>query len=135
MTESPVAGAAHPALTHASSIGPDAMNPCPTCGRPRLKGVILDHEGNRVIVDGQIIFLTRQETDLLSVFVADPAFTFSAPELADKVWGLRWPASIHSSLNALVLRLRRKLAGTRLRIVAVPRHGYGLRQNPPPRSS
>lgn len=110
------------------------MNPCPTCGRPRLKGVVLDYECNRVAVDGQIIFLSPQETDLLSVFVADPAFTFTTPELADKIWGNRWPTSIHSSLGGLVLKLRRKLAPTSLRIVAVPGHGYGLRQTPPPRS-
>lgn len=68
---------------------------------------------------------------MLSVFVADPAFTFTAPELADKLWGNSWPANTHSSVGGLVLRLRRKLAATRLHIVAVPRHGYGLRQNPP----
>lgn len=106
------------------------MNPCPTCGRPRLKGVVLDYERNRLAADGRVILLSPQEADLMSVLVADPAFTFTAPELADKIWGQSWPTSIRSRLGNLVHRLRRKLAPTRLRIVAVPGHGYGLRQNP-----
>jgi DNA-binding response OmpR family regulator len=107
------------------------MNPCPTCGRPRLKSVVLDYDQGRLAADGRVILLSPQETDLMSVFMADPAFTFTVPELADKLWGNRWPVDIHSTVGALVVRLRRKLAPTRLRIVNVPRHGYGLRQNPP----
>lgn len=116
-----------------------AMTPCPTCGRPRLKGAVLDHEHNRLLADGRLIHLTPREADLMFVLTRDPAFTFTAPELADAIWGPRWPVCIHTSLGAIVAGLRRKLAPTSLRIVAVRRRGYGLRQElggrPPPRTA
>ena len=105
------------------------MTPCPTCGRPRLKGAVLDHERNRLLVDGQLIHLTPQEADVMFMLTRDPAFTFTVPELADAVWGQRWPTNIHSSLGGLITRLRRKLSPTSLRIIAVRGHGYGLRQH------
>jgi DNA-binding winged helix-turn-helix (wHTH) protein len=90
----------------------------------------MDYERNRTLAGGQIVLLSPQETELMSIFVADPAFTFTVPELADKLWGNNWPTDIQASVGRLVLRLRRKLAATRLRIVAIPGHGYGLRQIP-----
>jgi len=109
--------------------GAGAMNLCPACGRPKLKGVVLDYEQNRLLVEGRVVLLTKQEADLMFILTKDPAFTFTPPELADKIWGQRWPVNIYTSLGRLIARLRRKLSSTSLRIVAVRGHGYGLRQN------
>jgi hypothetical protein len=91
------------------------------------RGLLLDHEQRRVLVDGAEVTLTFQEFELLAFLAAHPATVFSRADLVRKVWQRDFTADSRT-VDVHVSRLRRKLGPAYGRcLVTEYRVGYQFR--------
>ena len=68
----------------------------------------LDRERRQAIVRGERVELTKQEFDLLHLFVSHPGIVFSRAALIAKIWGGDTYVT-ERTVDAVVSRLRRKI--------------------------
>ena len=74
----------------------------------QTRDVLLDLEKRVALVRGEPADLTRQEFDLLKLFVTRPGIVFSRTALITKVWGGDTYVT-ERTVDAVVSRLRRKI--------------------------
>ncbi len=87
--------------------------------RPRTK---------EVLVDGQLVPLTKTETELLLLLVGHPDQVLSRADIIDVVWR-ETPYITERSVDVHIARLRKKL-GVRYAATLVNRLGYGYKFSP-----
>lgn len=86
------------------------------------EGLVLDKERKIVTVDGEEVFLTRTEFDLLQLLLLDQGRVFSRSELIGKVW----PDDVlvlDRTVDVNITRLRKKIGQYSTRIHT--RSGFG----------
>ena len=86
------------------------------------EGLVLDKERKIVTVDGEEVFLTRTEFDLLQLLLSDQGRVFSRSELIGKVW----PDDVlvlDRTVDVNITRLRKKIGQYSTRIHT--RSGFG----------
>ncbi len=69
---------------------------------------MLDLEKRQAVVRNQPVELTKQEFDLLHLFISHPGIVFSRAALIAKVWGGDTYVT-ERTVDAVVSRLRRKI--------------------------
>jgi two-component system OmpR family response regulator len=80
----------------------------PTDSLPPSHELFVDPARREVSVRGQLVDLTRQEFDLLSLLVSHPGIVFSRAALLARVWGSERDVT-ERTVDAAVSRLRRKI--------------------------
>jgi DNA-binding response OmpR family regulator len=97
---------------------------CPTCGQSSSRDWLFDFSGGALWVDGRFIKLTPAEASIVGLLLRADGAHISVPKLIGGVWGVAEPRDAASTLYSQIFILRRKLAGTRLRISHRRGHGY-----------
>ncbi|PRD44935.1 DNA-binding response regulator [Phyllobacterium phragmitis] len=87
--------------------------------------IVLDRSSRSVRVGKREVQLKRREMTLLEILATRPGRVFSKDELLDQLFGFDEPAG-HNAIELYVGRLRKKLEGSRARIVTVRGLGYQL---------
>lgn len=90
-----------------------------------LGDVVIDVAAREVTVAGQPVNLRTQEFDLLLTFAEHKGMVLSREQLLQKAWGYDYYGQSRT-VDVHVGHLRRKLAGSRLRIETVTGVGYKL---------
>ncbi|GAB1583547.1 MULTISPECIES: response regulator transcription factor [Phyllobacteriaceae] len=88
--------------------------------------IVLDRSSRSVRVGKREVQLKRREMTLLEILATRPGRVFSKDELLDQLFGFEEPAGHHNAIELYVGRLRKKLEGSRARIVTVRGLGYQL---------
>jgi two-component system response regulator TctD len=91
-----------------------------TCGN-----LVLDRAARIARVEGAILALTRRELTLLEILMARQSQIFSKAQLLDQIFGYSNDAT-ENSIEVMVARLRRKLAGASVEITTQRGVGYRL---------
>ena len=86
------------------------------------EGLVLDKERKIVTVDGEEVFLTRTEFDLLQLLLSDQGRVFSRSELIGKVWSDD-VLVLDRTVDVNITRLRKKIGQYSTRIHT--RSGFG----------
>ncbi len=73
-----------------------------------IGGLVIDLESRGVVVDGELVDLTRTEFEILITLAARPRAAFTRRQLMDAVWGRDWIGDAHI-VDVHVGNLRRKL--------------------------
>jgi two-component system alkaline phosphatase synthesis response regulator PhoP len=79
-----------------------------TPGVIRAGGLEVDLDGRRIILDGQLVHLTRIEFDLLVLFAQHPGYAFSRERLLERLHGHSHDG-FDRSIDAHIKNLRRKI--------------------------
>ncbi|GGA94527.1 DNA-binding response regulator [Brucella endophytica] len=87
--------------------------------------IVLDRSSRSVRVGKREVQLKRREMTLLEILATRPGRVFSKDELLDQLFGFDEAAG-HNAIELYVGRLRKKLEGSRARIVTVRGLGYQL---------
>lgn len=89
--------------------------------------VTLHPVAREVLVDGQLVELTRIEFDLLDVLSDNPKVVFTRPQLLERVWGTDWFGDDHV-VDVHIANLRKKIdrPGAKSLVRTVRGVGYGL---------
>lgn len=74
----------------------------------RFKGLIVQSNRRRIILDGEPVELTTAEFDLLRLFVSNAQHALSRELILDQLRGIEWEA-VDRSVDILISRLRDKL--------------------------
>ncbi len=74
----------------------------------QCRGLSIDPEKRKVLVENQIVELTAREYDLLEYFARHPGRVFNRSQLLDKVWGYGHDGYEHT-VNSNINRLRAKI--------------------------
>jgi DNA-binding response OmpR family regulator len=74
----------------------------------RSRDVTVDVEKRQAVVRNQLVELTKQEFDLLHLFMSHPGIVFSRAALIAKIWGGDTYVT-ERTVDAVVSRLRRKI--------------------------
>lgn len=85
-------------------------------------------KSKEVLVDGQLVPLTKTETELLLLFVEHPDQVLSRTDIIDVVWR-ETPYITERTVDVHIARLRKKL-GSRYAATLVNRLGYGYKFSP-----
>ena len=73
-------------------------------------------------IDGNEVYLTKKEFEILALFVGHPGIIFSREEILHRIWS-DGVIVVDRTVDVTVARLRRKLGSFGDRIIT--RHGYG----------
>jgi DNA-binding response OmpR family regulator len=85
-------------------------NPRPAPGsRLEFPDLVIDLEQREVLVDGDVVDLTRREFDLLAYLASSPGQVFSREQLLQQVWGSSSSWQSDATVTEHVRRLRRKI--------------------------
>ncbi len=90
-----------------------------------FEGIKLDRKSKSVTVDGEPIYLTKTELQLLEFFLEHPEELFSREELLEKIWGADHNETTRT-VDVYISRLRKKLGGKGKYLKTLPRLGYKL---------
>lgn len=90
------------------------------CGR-----LVYDRTARQARVDGGIVHLSRRELSLLEIFLVRKTQVFSKSQLLDQLCGYNAEPN-ENSVEVLIARLRRKLAGSGVEITTQRGVGYRL---------
>lgn len=74
----------------------------------KVKGLIINRTARKVYVNGQEVFLTTKEFDLLTYLAANPNHVFSKEELFDRIWGIDSFGDI-ATVTVHIRRIREKI--------------------------
>lgn len=80
--------------------------------RSAMKGIVIDHQGQGLSVDGLYIPLAQKEFELFLYLLGNPSRILPAPELYEKVWQTGKPDTANT-VAVHIGRLRRKLEEVR----------------------
>ena len=97
--------------------------------RRTVGDLMVDLDAREVVVDGEIVELTRIEFDLLAALIADETRVQSRPSLLDIVWGPDWVGDPHV-VDVHIANLRRKIDRSGRKHIRTIR-GVGYRIEPP----
>jgi len=73
-----------------------------------VRGLEIEKESRRVIINGQEINLTAKEYDLLELFIENPGKVYSRESLLNTIWGYDYPGEVRT-VDVHVRRLREKI--------------------------
>ncbi|SMP11153.1 two-component system, OmpR family, phosphate regulon response regulator PhoB [Desulfurobacterium pacificum] len=90
-----------------------------------FEGIKLDRKSKSVTVDGEPIYLTKTELQLLEFFLEHPEELFSREELLEKIWGADHNETTRT-VDVYISRLRKKLGEKGKYLRTLPRLGYKL---------
>ncbi|ADY73356.1 two component transcriptional regulator, winged helix family [Desulfurobacterium thermolithotrophum DSM 11699] len=88
-------------------------------------GIVYDKRSKSVTVDGNSIYLTKTEFQLLEFFLEHPEQLFSREELLEKIWGHDHNETTRT-VDVYISRLRKKLGDKGKYLKTLPRLGYKL---------
>ena len=74
----------------------------------RVRGLEVELDARRVIIDGKEVNLTAKEFDLLELFMDNPTKVYSRESLLNTVWGYDYPGDART-VDVHVRRLREKI--------------------------
>jgi len=74
----------------------------------RVRGLEVELEARRVLIDGTEVNLTAKEFDLLELFMDNPTKVYSRESLLNTVWGYDYPGDART-VDVHVRRLREKI--------------------------
>ena len=109
------------------------MGICPTCGHLLNgdKGIIVDEETRSVIIDGEVITLTRRMSLVLGGIVKCSPRVASKAYLMDYVYGLETDNEPDTKIvDIYVCKIRQQIKHTRFKIETVWGYGYKLVEIP-----
>ena len=87
--------------------------------------IVYDKKSKSVTVDGNPIYLTKTELQLLEFFLEHPEQLFSREELLEKIWGHDHNETTRT-VDVYISRLRKKLGDKGKYLKTLPRLGYKL---------
>jgi two-component system response regulator TctD len=90
------------------------------CGR-----LFFDRAAHCARIDKTPLKLTRRELSLLEIFMARPTMVFSKAQLLDQLFGFNAEPS-ENSIEVMIARLRRKIAGAGVEITTQRGVGYRI---------
>jgi len=90
-----------------------------------FEGIKLDRRSKLVTVDGEAVYLTKTEFQLLELFLEHPEEVFSREELLSKIWGTEHNETTRT-VDVYISRLRKKLKDKGKYLKTLPRIGYKL---------
>jgi len=90
-----------------------------------FEGIKLDRKSKSVTLDGEPIYLTKTELQLLEFFLEHPEELFSREELLEKIWGADHNETTRT-VDVYISRLRKKLGEKGKYLKTLPRLGYKL---------
>ena len=90
-----------------------------------FEGIVYDKKSKSVTVDGNPIYLTKTELQLLEFFLEHPNQLFSREELLEKIWGHDHNETTRT-VDVYISRLRKKLGNKGKYLKTLPRLGYKL---------
>jgi DNA-binding response OmpR family regulator len=90
-----------------------------------FEGIVYDKKSKSVTVDGNPIYLTKTELQLLEFFLEHPDQLFSREELLEKIWGHDHNETTRT-VDVYISRLRKKLGNKGKYLKTLPRLGYKL---------
>ena len=90
-----------------------------------FEGIVYDKKSKSVTVDGNPIYLTKTELQLLEFFLEHPDQLFSREELLEKIWGHDHNETTRT-VDVYISRLRKKLGDKGKYLKTLPRLGYKL---------
>ena len=90
-----------------------------------FEGIVYDKKSKSVTVDGNPIYLTKTELQLLEFFLEHPEQLFSREELLEKIWGHDHNETTRT-VDVYISRLRKKLGDKGKYLKTLPRLGYKL---------
>jgi DNA-binding response OmpR family regulator len=105
---------------HAGGDGSDTRE------RLRSRSIVLDLSTREAQVRGRPVVLTRAEFDLLAAFVRAPGRVFSRQDIGQRAFGDDYDA-LDRTVDAHVMRLRRKIEDPRREPLLVTIHGIGYK--------
>ena len=97
-----------------------------TRGRLQSCSIVLDLSTRQALVRGKPVALTRAEFDLLAAFLRAPGRVFSRQEIGQRAFGDDYDA-LDRTVDAHVMRLRRKIEDPRREPLLVTVHGIGYK--------
>ena len=109
------------------------METCPTCGQSfnEDKGITVDEETRSVIIDGEVIRLTRKLSLVLGGIVECSPRVASKDYLMDYVYGLETDNEPNTKIiDVYVCKIRGRIKHTRFKIENVWGYGYRLTETP-----
>jgi len=74
----------------------------------KVRGLEVELDARRVLIDGNEVNLTAKEFDLLELFMDNPAKVYSRESLLNTVWGYDYPGDART-VDVHVRRLREKI--------------------------
>jgi len=90
-----------------------------------FNGIVIDRKSKSVTVDGNPVYLTKTELQLLEFFLEHPEQLFSREELLEKIWGAEHNETTRT-VDVYISRLRKKLGEKGKYLKTLPRLGYKL---------
>jgi len=103
---------------------------CPTCGQPSTRDWLFDFSGGALWLDGRFVRLTPAEASIMSLLLRADSAPMTVSKLIGGVWGMAEPRDAAGTLYSQISNLRRKLTGTKVRIVHRRGHGYAAMFEP-----
>jgi DNA-binding response OmpR family regulator len=94
--------------------------------RLQSRSIVLDLSTREASVRGRPVALTRAEFDLLAAFVRAPGRVFSRQEIGQRAFGDDY-AALDRTVDAHVMRLRRKIEDPKGEPLLVTIHGIGYK--------
>ncbi|WP_456456009.1 response regulator transcription factor [Thermovibrio sp.] len=97
-------------------------------GKPELlefEGIVENKRSKTVTVDGEPIYLTKTELQLLEFFLENPERLFTREELLKNIWGEEHNETTRT-VDVYISRLRKKLGEKGKYLKTLPRLGYKL---------
>lgn len=93
-------------------------------------GIIVSVKHSLAVVDGRVICLRKREAQILSIIVALDGEIATREFIIKEVWGV-WPPGHETTVNVHVCALRKKLRGTRAKIISMHYRGYRFHMDAP----
>lgn len=90
-----------------------------------FEGIVYDRKSKNVTVDGNPVYLTKTELQLLEFFIEHPEQLFPREELLEKIWGHNHNETTRT-VDVYISRLRKKLGEKGKYLKTLPRLGYKL---------
>ncbi|MEK3712874.1 response regulator transcription factor [Paenibacillus sp. FSL R7-0333] len=88
-------------LQYAPAAGPDGE-------MLKVRGLVMDKQRREVMLDGQVLTLTKYEFELLAVLMSKPDHIFSKSELYRQIWGGTYLGD-DNTINVHISNLRAKM--------------------------
>ncbi len=90
-----------------------------------FEGIVENKRSKTVTVDGEPIYLTKTELQLLEFFLENPERLFTREELLKNIWGEEHSETTRT-VDVYISRLRKKLGEKGKYLKTLPRLGYKL---------
>ena len=90
-------------LRRYTQLNPNSGGPDRTNNEISIKGMTINKDNHKVVVDGEEIKLTPIEFDILYLLASNPGKVFSTDEIFEKVWNEK----VYEANNTVMVHIRR----------------------------